>query len=199
MISYLIGKLVYKSPTEIILDVNGVGYSLNISLTTSEKFSTSNGQIKVYTYLHVREDNLQLYGFADEVERDLFRLLISVTGIGPKIAQGMLSGMTPVELKNAIQKADIPALTSLQGIGRKTAERIVLELKDKLGKNDIDISTIISSPGSKLQIDAINALVSLGYNRMSAENAVKSVLRETSSEQINLEELVRLSLRHTSK
>ncbi len=127
MISYLIGKIVHKSPTEIIIDVNGVGYSLNISLTSYEKFSSTNGDLKIYTYLHVREDVLQLYGFADEAEREMFRLLISVSGIGPKIAQGMLSGMTPIELKNAILNADIQALTSLQGIGKKTAERIVLE------------------------------------------------------------------------
>lgn len=199
MLSYLIGKIVNKSPTEIVLDVNGVGYNLNISLNSYEKFSSTNGDVKVYTYLHVREDFIQLFGFADEAERDMFRLLISVTGIGPKIAQGMLSGMSALELKDAIRKADINALTSLQGVGKKTAERIVLELKDKIGKSELEFSSIISSPLSQIQIDAINALVSLGYNRSSAETAVKAALMKLKDNEPNLEDVIRISLRHTTK
>lgn len=199
MLSYLIGKIVSKTPTEIVLDVNGVGYNLNISLNSYEKFSSTNGDVKVYTHLHVREDILQLYGFADETERDMFRLLISVSGIGPKIAQGMLSGMSPLELKDAIRRADVNALTLLQGIGKKTAERIVLELKDKIGKSDLELTKIISSPLSKNQLDAVNALVSLGYNRANAENAVKTATMKFKDNEPNLEELIRIALRHTVK
>lgn len=199
MLSYLIGKIVNKSPTEIVLDVNGVGYNLNISLNSYEKFSSANGDVKVYTYLHVREELIQLYGFADEAERDMFRLLISVTGIGPKIAQGMLSGMTASELKDAIKKADINALVSLQGIGKKTAERIVLELKDKVGKSDIEFSSIVSSQLSQTQLDAINALVSLGYSRASAETAVRTAITKLKADESNIENLIRVALRHTLK
>lgn len=199
MLSYLIGKIVTKSPTEIVLEVNGVGYHLNISLNSYEKFSSINGDVKVYTYLHVREDFVQLYGFADETERDMFRLLISVTGVGPKIAQGMLSGMTPSELKEAIKNADIVALTSLQGIGKKTAERIVLETKDKIAKSEIESSSVVSSPLYNIQIDAINALVSLGYTRTSAETAVKTAITKLKDEELNLEDLIRIALRHATK
>ncbi len=198
MLSYLTGKLTYKTPTEIVIDVNGVGYSLHISLTTYEQLSSANAQVKVFTYLHVREDALQLFGFASESEREMFKFLISVSGIGPKIAQGMLSGMTADELKSAIQSGDIAALTSLQGVGRKTAERLILELRDKIGKAEIELpSFTATSPQIKTRNDALNALISLGYNRNTAENAIREVLKE--NKDLPVEELIRQALRHTSK
>lgn len=197
MLSYLIGKIAYKSPTEIVLDVNGVGYSLNISLTCYEKISSLNGEVKVYTYLHVREDMLQLYGFADEDEREMFKLLISVSGIGPKMAQGILSGMNADELKAIIQNSDIATLMTLQGIGKKTAERIVVELRDKISKTTSEkIPGFLVASQSKLQQDALNALLSLGYTRQSAILAIQKVLKEQDTQNISLEELIKSALRH---
>ncbi len=198
MLSYLTGKLIYKTPTDIVIDVNGVGYSLHISLTTYEQLSSVDDQIKVFTYLHVREVALQLFGFASETEREMFKLLISVSGIGPKIAQGMLSGMTAEGLKSAIQTGDIAELTSLQGVGRKTAERLILELREKIGKSEIEsLSFTATSHQINTRNDALNALVSLGYNRNTAENAIREVLKENID--LPVEELIRRALRHTSK
>ncbi|MBI3365163.1 MAG: Holliday junction branch migration protein RuvA [Ignavibacteriae bacterium] len=118
MISHLRGKIVHRSPTEIVVDVNGVGYRVNVSITTSEKLHESDSAITILTHLHVREDLMQLYGFATEAERDLFRLLISVSGIGPKMAQGILSGMSPAELREAIVSGNILVLTSISGVGK---------------------------------------------------------------------------------
>jgi Holliday junction DNA helicase RuvA len=134
VIDFLQGSVVRINPTELIVEVNGVGYLLNIPVSTFEQLGSTAGNVKVFTHLHVREDALTLYGFATEAERDSFKLLLSVNGIGPKIAQGILSGMSVRELREAILQSNLGALTSVQGIGRKTAERLVLELRDKLGK-----------------------------------------------------------------
>lgn len=193
MISFLDGVLVSKSPTEITVDINGVGYAVNIPLSTYEKLDGINQRVKIFTHLHVREDAMQLYGFATEAERGLFRLLISVSGIGPRIAQGILSGMGAGELKQAILTGNVAALTTIQGVGRKTAERIVVELKDKLGK----VEETSGVPQSGIFSEALGALVSLGYTRTTAEAALRAVLRE--SKDLPLEELVKQALRHTSK
>ncbi len=200
MYSYLQGKLVTKSPTEIVVDVNGVGYFLNISLSTYEKLDSTGNQVKVFTYLHVREDALILFGFATEAEREMFKLLISVSGIGPKIAQGVLSGMNTDELKTSIQTGNIAALTSVQGIGRKTAERLVVELRDKLGKGEIEIfDRTFTTSQLKTRDDAMNALLSLGYNRSIAEQALRQVFKEFPGKDLSVEELIKQTLRHTSK
>ena len=148
MIAYLQGTIVQKNPTDLVIDVNGVGYAVNIPLSTFEKLEHSTGTVKIFTYLHVREDIMQLYGFATEAEREIFRLLISVSGIGPKMAQGILSGLSINEFKQAILDGNIPALTSISGVGKKTAERLVIELRDKLGKTDLQETPNI--PTSKL-------------------------------------------------
>lgn len=200
MYSYLQGKLVTKSPTEIVVDVNGVGYFLNISLSTYEKLDSTGNQVKVFTYLHVREDALILFGFVTEAEREMFKLLISVSGIGPKIAQGVLSGMNADELKTSIQTGNIAALTSVQGIGRKTAERLVVELRDKLGKGEIEIfDRTFTTSQLKTRDDALNALLSLGYNRSIAEQALRQVFKEFPGKDLSVEELIKQTLRHTSK
>jgi Holliday junction DNA helicase RuvA len=200
MYSYLQGKLVTKSPTEIVVDVNGVGYFLNISLSTYEKLDSAGNQVKVFTYLHVREDALILFGFATEAEREMFKLLISVSGIGPKIAQGVLSGMNTDELKTSIQTGNIAALTSVQGIGRKTAERLVVELRDKLGKGEVEIfDRTFTTSQLKTRDDAMNALLSLGYNRSIAEQALRQVFKEFPEKDLSVEELIKQTLRHTSK
>jgi len=195
MISFLDGLLVSKSPTEITIDVNGVGYSVHIPLSTFEKLDGLNQRVKIFTYLHVREDAMQLFGFATEPERELFRLLISVSGIGPKIAQGILSGMNPVELKQCITAGNIVALTTIQGVGRKTAERIVVELRDKVGKVE---ETAVPGAGKETSIrsEALSALLSLGYTRSTAEAALRTVLNERKD--LSLEELIKQAIRHAS-
>jgi Holliday junction DNA helicase RuvA len=200
MYSYLQGKLVTKSPTEIVIDVNGVGYLLNISLSTYEKLDSEKAPVKVFTYLHVREDALILFGFATEAEREMFKLLISISGLGPKSAQGILSGMDLEELKTAIQTGDIAALTSVHGIGRKTAERLVVELRDKIGKGGDEITDLTFSTSQlKLRDDALNALISLGYTRSIAEQALRQVFKESPGKDLPVEELIKQALKHTSK
>jgi len=194
MISFLDGTLVAKSPTEIIIDVNGVGYAVLIPLSTFEKLDGVNKRVRVFTHLHLREDAMQLFGFASEAEREVFRLLISVSGIGPRIAQGVLSGMNTSELRQAILSNNVAALTAIQGVGRKTAERIVMELRDKVGKTG-EISPMPGQPS--LRLEAVQALVSLGFTRASAESALNAVLKESSN--LPLEELVKQALRHGSK
>lgn len=132
MIGYLKGKIISAKPTQIILEVNGVGYLVNISISTFEKISDQN-EISLFIHTHVREDALSLYGFYTEAEKEMFELLISISGIGPKVALSILSGISVDELQNAIQTENVSRLVSVPGVGRKTAERVVLELKSKVG------------------------------------------------------------------
>ncbi len=196
MIALLKGILVSKSPTEIIVDVNGVGYHAHIPLSTFEILGEVETQITILTYLHVREDIMQLYGFATEDEREFFRLLMSVSGIGPKMAQGILSGMSTSELRSAITDGNITALTSISGVGKKTAERIVIELRDKLSKSAAPSSAVIPS-GKHLHIrnEAVNALMSLGFQKSSAEKSVAEVMKELPEHQISVEEIIKVALR----
>ncbi len=196
MISFLDGVLVSKSPTEITIDVNGVGYSVHIPLSTFEKLDGVNQRVKIFTYLHVREDAMQLFGFATEPERELFRLLISISGIGPKIAQGILSGMSTQELRQCIIAGNVVALTTIQGVGRKTAERIVVELRDKVGKVEETTATSVGKETS-IRSEALSALLSLGYTRSTAEAALRTVLNERKD--LSLEELIKQALRHAAQ
>ena len=200
MISYLHGKLVHKSPTELVIDVNGIGYHVNIPLSTFEKIEQLNGQVKIFTYMHVREDIMQLYGFATEAERELFRLLISVSGIGPKMAQGILSGMSINELKEAILTSNIGSLTTISGVGKKTAERLVLELRDKFtSAESFEPTSVSTSKLLKARAEAVVALMSLGYTRTDAERVLRTVTKDSSEQDINAEELIKRALRNTSK
>ncbi|HLX11684.1 MAG TPA: Holliday junction branch migration protein RuvA [Bacteroidota bacterium] len=197
MIAFLQGTIVERTPTEIVIDVNGVGYSVSVSLSTSHALESHGNEVKILTYLHVREDLMQLYGFATESERQLFRMLISITGIGPKMAQGILSGLSPVEFREAVATGNILSLTSISGVGRKTAERLIIELRDKIGKGeDAHADTPAGSLQMKLRAEAIIALMSLGYTRLSAEKALRAVLSETASRDLSLEELIKTALRH---
>ena len=200
MIAQLTGRLVRRSPTELVVDVNGVGYSLNISLSTFESVSQSDGTITILTYLHVREDILQLFGFATEAERELFRQLISVSGIGPKMAQGILSGLSPIQLKSAIATGNLAALTSISGVGTKTAERIILELRDKLGRSDAaGTGAVPTSAQLRTRSEALVALMSLGYSRPNAEKAIQTVMREANHQDFSVEELIKRALHHAGK
>ena len=174
MIAYLSGKFTYKAATVVYVDVHGVGYEVNISLNTYTQIQNLQ-EGKLFTYLQIKEDAHTLYGFFDAAEKDMFILLISVSGVGAATARMMLSGMKPEEISNAIIMKHTSVLEGVKGIGRKTAERLVLELKDKVSK----IST--SSAGNVLGgntfgQDALNALIALGISRPVAEQAIKKVM-----------------------
>lgn len=196
MISHLRGKITRISPTEMVIEAGGVGYQVNIPLSTYEKFNKpGTGEITVLTYLQVREDAMTLYGFGTEAERDLFKQLISVSGVGPKIAQGILSGIGANQLREAITSENVSMMTSISGVGRKTAERIILELKNKLGKMEFEGDP--SPPSShqlKARSEAVIALMSLGFNRQSAEQAVNSVMSDQTNKDLSVEELIKTAL-----
>jgi Holliday junction DNA helicase RuvA len=196
MIGSLTGTLKHKSPTEVLLDVNGVGYSVIIPFSTYERLGDPGSHITLVTYLHVREDALVLFGFFTEEERFLFKLLISVNGIGPKIAQGILSGISVVDLRRHIAKGNHAALTAIPGVGKKTAERLVIELRDKIGK--IEPGTAgegVTEDGGELRQEALLALTSLGYNRQQAEKAIRLVLQEVKEGKPSLQDLIKKALR----
>ncbi len=193
MIGYLKGKIISAKPTQIILDVNGVGYLVNISISTFEKISDQN-EISLFIHTHVREDALSLYGFYTEAEKEMFELLISISGIGPKVALSILSGISVDELQNAIQTENVSRLVSVPGVGRKTAERVVLELKSKVGFIE---STVSKGIDYTVKQEAVLALTTLGYNQKVAEKVVRDLLTESSS--ITLEDLIRKSLSELNK
>ncbi|MEK6566265.1 MAG: Holliday junction branch migration protein RuvA [Bacteroidota bacterium] len=197
MIASLSGTLKYKSPTEVLVEVNGVGYSLSIPLSTYEKLGPVSSPVALLTYLHVREDALQLFGFITEAERHLFKLLISVSGIGPRIAQGVLSGMSASELKQHIVRGNIAALTAIPNVGKKTAERLILELRDKVGKEE-PAGALPPDQRESAHSESLLALTSLGYNRQAAEKALRMAMQELDGTSVSVEELIKRALRHVS-
>lgn len=190
MIGYISGKIISKKPTRIIVDVNGVGYLINISIGTFEKIADKE-EVSLYTYLSVKEDSLDLYGFYSSSEKEMFELLISVSGIGPKTAQSILSGIQIEDLRDAIKTGNISRLISAPGIGRKTAERMIIELRDKVD-SITEIKEGISAGASSIRSDAIAALVNLGYNQKIAERTVRSITE--SNPNILIEDLIREAL-----
>ncbi len=201
MITSLRGTLIRKSPTEIVVDVQGVGYGVSIPLSTFETLGDLNMPVSVFTYLHVREDALQLFGFASEEERNLFRILISVTGIGPKMAQGILSGISGSELRGAILQGNYGVLTSIPGVGRKLAERLVVELRDKISRVVPGSSPLAASTEAQTHIrsEALLALTSLGYSRASAERAIRTAIKVDAGVEASVETLIKAALRHAVK
>jgi len=201
MIARLSGTLAAKAPTEILIDVHGVGYSVSVSLATFEVLGDVDAPVTLFTFLHVREDAQQLFGFASEAERNLFRMLISVNGIGPKIAQGILSGIQVDALKNYIAVGDLRALTAIPGIGRKIAERLLVELRDKIGKLEPSSPLLVNATGeqSRVRSEALLALTSLGYSRASAEKAIRAALGASTEAETTVESLIKASLRHAIK
>jgi Holliday junction DNA helicase RuvA len=191
MIAYLKGDFVYKSPAVVHVDVNGVGYEVQVSLNTYTKIQQLDKGI-LYTTLLVREDAHTLYGFFDASEREMFLNLLSVSGIGASTARVILSYMKPDELAKAIVQHDSRTLEGIKGIGKKTAERMVLELKDKFTKFNVDVNNL-PMKNNTLQQDALNALTALGINRQAAGQALEKVLAVNSN--IPVEELVKLALR----
>jgi Holliday junction DNA helicase RuvA len=200
MISSLTGTLKSKSPTEILIDVHDIGYTVNIPLSTYEKLGSIGSSVSLFTYFHVREDIMQLFGFFTDEERRLFKLLISVSGIGPKIAQSILSGVNVQELKSHIVNRNAEALTSIPGVGKKTAERLIVELRDKIEKGVMAAEPMPSGDVTSvaIRIEALQALVSLGYNQQMAEKAIRMVLKGVETSTISVEELIKRALRHTN-
>ena len=195
MIARLEGIVLEKTPTRILLDVQGVGYEMLVPVSTFERLSEVNQKAALLTYLHVREDILQLYGFSTPQEKALFTSLISVSGVGPKLALGILSGSSVADLRSLIANGEVEALTRISGVGKKTAQRLVMELRDKLGAGVEDSSTppsLAGAPSARKLEEAVLALVALGYNRNSAERALSAILAKEPD--LPVDELVKRAL-----
>ena len=189
MITQIKGRLIEKSPTELVVDCNGVGYSINISLNTFSKIGDDEN-IRLYTHLIVKEDSHTLFGFYTKSERSLFKLLISVSGVGASTGRTMLSSMTPVEIISSINNEDVNSVQSIKGIGSKTAQRIILELKDKILSLDIDDSQIQMI--TKDADEAITALEVLGYTRKQTIKIINQIKSE--NQNISVESLIKKAL-----
>ncbi|HET8826082.1 MAG TPA: Holliday junction branch migration protein RuvA [Terriglobales bacterium] len=179
MIAHLRGKLIARHPNQAIVETGGVGYDVTISVPTFSDLPPLGGEVALFVHTHVREDQLALYGFLRAEEKQLFEKLITVSGIGPKLAITILSGMAATELGTAIRGNDLARLTKIPGIGRKTAERLVLELRDKLPVIGQDIAAVVPA-FSAVQEDVLSALMNLGYQRAAAEKALASVTKDGS-------------------
>ncbi len=191
MIARIKGKIISKHPTNVILDVNGVGFEINITTTTFESIGDAE-EISLHTFLSVREDSLTLYGFATAAEKEMFKLLIGISGIGPKLAQSILSGIQIDELKNAIAQGNVSRIVAIPGIGKKTAERLLVELRDKV--ETVEEFAETTETFSSVRSDAVLALVSLGYNQKQAEKIVRGIL--ATEPDISIEDLIRKSLKN---
>jgi len=192
MITHLSGRLVEKSPTYVIIECNGVGYKVNISLHTFSQIK-DNGQLKLETLLIVKEDSQTLFGFFDKTEREVFALLISVSGIGPSIARVMLSSMSPLQIQEAIVNSNVVTIQSIKGIGSKTAQRIILDLKDKILKT-FNISKELNVQNNTIKDEALSALEVLGYNRRQSEKTVQKIILE--HKDASLENIIKLALKN---
>lgn len=179
MIAHLRGKLIARHPNQAIVETGGVGYDVTISVPTFSALPPLGSEVALFIHTHVREDQFALYGFLHPEEKQLFEKLITVSGIGPKLAITILSGMVASELGNAIRGNDVARLTKIPGIGRKTAERLVLELRDKLPAVGQEIAPAVPA-FSAMQEDVLSALVNLGYQRAAAEKALASVAKDGS-------------------
>ncbi len=180
MIAFLRGRVAEKQPNKVIVDVQGVGYDVYVPLSTYYQIGDEGADVALRIYTHVREDALQLYGFVSDVERQLFERLIGISGIGPKLAIAVLSGMEPHDLVTAVQRGDVARLTGIPGVGKKTAERIVLELKDRLAQMASPAAAggpAASVGPERLRTDLLSALQNLGYHRPQAEKAIDTTLR----------------------
>ncbi|GAB1442779.1 Holliday junction branch migration protein RuvA [Ignavibacteriales bacterium] len=190
MIGYLTGKLLIKKPTQLLIDVNGVGYDVSISLMTFEKIGEDQAA-SLFIHTNVSQDAITLFGFISEDERDMFRLLISVSGVGPKTAIALLSGIRVDELRNAIELGDTHRIYAAPGIGKKTAERLVLELKSKVSSIQSSSSTMFAQRGAR--VEALTALITLGFNQKAVEKVVGPLCDE--NPKASVEEIVKLALK----
>jgi Holliday junction DNA helicase RuvA len=193
MIAFVRGLFAVKTPARVVVDVNGVGYDLQISLHTYSAISNKENGL-LFTYLHITENAHTMYGFAELAEKEMFLQLISVSGVGASTARMMLSGMRPDEIARAIVQGNTRQLEGIKGIGKKSAERLIVELKDKLGKQNLDLS--FGNAGiQSVDADAVNALIALGIGRIMAEQAVKKTLASM-AENSSLEEIIKQALKN---
>ncbi|MEM9077241.1 MAG: Holliday junction branch migration protein RuvA [Bacteroidota bacterium] len=192
MINHLKGKLVEKNPTFVVVECNGVGYFLNISLHTFSLIKDEEN-IQIFTHLQVREDSHTLFGFIEKSEREIFRLLISVSGIGSSTARTMLSSLSPKQIKEAIANGDVPSIQAIKGIGSKTAQRVILDLKDKILKvYEMDeVSHISNNTGKE---EALSALEVLGFTRRQSEKVVDKIVAENTS--LSVEDIIKRALKN---
>ena len=199
MIAYLDGTLAYKDPAQAIMDIGGVGYEVKISLTTFSKLPAEGQKAKVYTYQHIKEDANTLYGFLDPSEKALFMLLISVSGIGPGTGIVMVSSMGVGEIREAIVQENVRAIQSIKGVGPKTAQRVILELRDKLRKDELlakaGIDTVpLARQHNTRRSEALQALVTLGFARTAAEKTLDQISQKHGGE-LSVEELIKFALK----
>jgi Holliday junction DNA helicase RuvA len=193
MIAFVRGHFAVKTPARVVVDVNGVGYELQVSLNTYSAISNKDsGQL--FTYLHITENAQTLFGFAELAEKEMFLNLISVSGVGAATARMMLSGMRPEEIARAIVQGNTRQLEGIKGIGKKSAERLIVELKDKLGKQSLDQAVPFSAVQS-IDADAVNALVALGIGRVMAEQAIKKTMQSI-TETTSLEDIIKQALKN---
>ena len=196
MFAYINGKLAHKEPTFVIIDIQGVGYEIKVSLHTYGQIKDQEN-CKLFTYFHVKEDAQTLYGFGNMRERTLFLQLISISGVGPSTGLMVLSSLSPEEVEHAILSEDVRSIQAVKGIGAKTAQRIILELKDKIGKNQAESSLqggIISGTHA-IRNEALTALVTLGINKVAAQKTIDKILKNTDG-QVSLENLIKLALKN---
>ena len=192
MITHIRGKLVEKNPTFAIIECNGIGYYINISLHTFSKIPDVEA-IKLYTYLSVKEDSQTLFGFSDKVEREVFKLLISVSGVGTSIARTMSSSMTPEQIQHSIASEDVATIQSVKGIGAKTAQRVIIDLKDKIVKTYLLSEDYVKSDNT-IKDEALSALEVLGFSRKQVEKLVHKIIQE--SPDTTLENIIKRALKN---
>ncbi len=192
MITHIQGKLVEKNPTDVVIDCNGVGYLLNISLHTYSQIPDQEN-IKLFTHLQVREDSHTLFGFSSLAEREIFRLLISVSGIGASTARTMLSSLTPKQVREGIATENVSLIQSIKGIGLKTAQRVIIELKDKILKV-YDIDEVSVSQNNTTKDEALSALEVLGFNKKQAERVIDKII--ASEPEANVETIIKEALKN---
>jgi holliday junction DNA helicase RuvA len=194
MIAYIDGKLTYKDPTYVIIDVQGVGYQIKISLNTFAKL-TEGERCKLHTFLHIKEDAHTLYGFAELSEKNVFLNLISISGVGPGTALMIVSSLTVQEIQQAIVREDVRTIQQVKGIGGKTAQRIILELKDKFKKDTlVDVSNLTLMAHNTNRNEALSALITLGFARTVAEKTLDSIIKREGND-LSVEDLIKLALK----
>lgn len=199
MIAFLRGRVLEKHPNRVIVDVGGVGYDLAVPLSTFYTAGDPGAEITLRVHTHVREDQLALFGFATVLELAVFERLIAISGIGPKLALAVLSGIEPRELVSALQRSDVARLTRIPGVGKKTAERIILELRDRLPKAMEAVATGAPppAPGDELRDDLTSALINLGYHRQAIDKTLDRILKDQSES--SFQDILRAALRDLSR
>jgi len=198
MIARLSGMLIEKSATQCVIDVQGAGYLLSVPLSTFYELPETGQPVVIHVHTHVREDAIQLYGFHTPQEREVFQMMIAVSGIGPKLAVNILSGIAAAEFLRAIIDGDLKRLTGIPGVGKKTAERMILELKDRAEKIGLPKVPVAASPvggAEQVKEDALSALVNLGYKGTAAKELVERILRDAPTP-LSLDKLLKQALRH---